>query len=74
LKENGQIYIFNSDNRWFPSQEGLVGFPLSCPTPKNFSVPLPPAPPLFFFFFSFSTPFRPSTPPLAFSFSFLFLW
>jgi hypothetical protein len=25
LKENGQIYIFNSDNRWFPSQEGLVG-------------------------------------------------
>ncbi|KAK9657873.1 hypothetical protein V6Z96_002120 [Aspergillus fumigatus] len=23
LKENGQIYIFNSDNRWFPSQEGL---------------------------------------------------
>jgi hypothetical protein len=25
LKENGQIYIFNSDNRWFTSQEGLVG-------------------------------------------------
>jgi hypothetical protein len=25
LKENGEIYIFNSDNRWVPSQEGLVG-------------------------------------------------
>lgn len=24
LKDNGQIYIFNSDNRWFPSEEGLV--------------------------------------------------
>ncbi|EAL88787.1 uncharacterized protein AFUA_6G09356 [Aspergillus fumigatus Af293] len=23
LKDNGQIYIFNSDNRWFPSEEGL---------------------------------------------------
>lgn len=25
LKENGQIFIFGSDNRWFPSKEGLVG-------------------------------------------------
>jgi hypothetical protein len=35
LKENGQIYIFNSDNRWFPSQEALVGASPPQPPPQH---------------------------------------
>ncbi|KAL3468765.1 hypothetical protein BJX99DRAFT_242722 [Aspergillus californicus] len=30
LKKNGQIYIFNSNNEWFPSQDNLA---LCYPTP-----------------------------------------
>jgi hypothetical protein len=73
LKENGQIYIFNSDNRWFPSQEGLVGLlPLIFP---SFLFPF--IFPFIFLLFSFYFPFVslcfPSTPPpLLFLLSFSF--
>jgi hypothetical protein len=71
LKENGQIYIFNSDYRWFPSQEGLVGFTLF--STLFFSL-------LFIFSFRFSLrsplflsfSFYP-TSPLFFPFLFLLL-
>jgi hypothetical protein len=69
LKENSQIYIFNSDYRWFPSQEGLVGlhpfFPLFFFSlfifPFVFPIVL-----LFFFLF----PFTPLSPFFSLSFSF----
>jgi hypothetical protein len=63
LKENGQIYIFNSDNRWFPSQEGLVGLlPFIFYFSYYFS--------FFFLLFSFCFPSTP--PPLLFLLSFSF--
>ncbi|PKX99516.1 uncharacterized protein P174DRAFT_509435 [Aspergillus novofumigatus IBT 16806] len=37
LKENSQIYIFNSDSRWLPLQEGL-GYTNGC---KSLHYPVP---------------------------------
>jgi hypothetical protein len=65
LKENGQIYIFNSDNRWFPSQEGLVGLlPLipSLPFSFYFSFYFP----FIFLLFDFLLPLPQSFPPTFF--------
>jgi hypothetical protein len=69
LKENGQIYIFNSDYRWFPSQEGLVGFTLFSTLFFSLLFIFPfvfPFVLLFFFLF----PFTPLPPFFSLSFSF----